>query len=134
MDGPRVDTVDTDLYTIKFFPSHATFTRRGQRPRKEGRYVNGKYTIVDAIDHVPEWSLDVEDKEYLNSPHRSKISYSGYDMYRYDDKLQKTITDKKIAGHIKQSVVDFISNLMTGVKAEPRFQLQQVQSNGKKET
>ena len=114
MSGFRMSFIETNEFTIKFFARHASLERNEKRKATWGS---------EEFYNVPVWGFDVEDKEYMDSNHRSKLSYYGLDMILYDAKKGHSETNRKKAEEIKQTVFDFISKLMEGVKAEPRFSL-----------
>ena len=71
---------------------------------------------VKFIEHLPhcwvhqmELELDVEEKEYTDSNHSSKIHFDCYPA----EKQAKT----------RETIMEFINNLLSGVKPEPRFSL-----------
>lgn len=85
----RLKEVETDGCSIRFYANHLSFSKRGSK--------------------MEEWfGFEVENKVYLTSNHRSKISF-------WAD-----------GEHVKQRQQDleaFISKLMADVKPEPRFNL-----------
>jgi hypothetical protein len=127
MEGQRVVELDTSEYTIKFYASHVQFSKNVRKPCKQEMYQNGKWVKVDAFRTEDLWSFDIEEKEYQNSNHRSKISFSGYGMFEYDAEQEKTVTLQKKVAEIQRNVQEFIDQLMAGVTPIPRFKLEQVQ-------
>jgi hypothetical protein len=87
--GTRMEEVDTDEFHIRFYAKHAYF----------GRHVK----------HGDSWSFDVEEKEYTDSNHSSKIHFDCYPA----EKQAKT----------RETIMEFINKLLSGVKPEPRFSL-----------
>ena len=85
----RMEEVDTDEFHIRFYAKHAYF----------GRHVK----------HGDSWSFDVEEKEYTDSNHSSKIHFDCYPA----EKQAKT----------RETIMEFINKLLSGVKPEPRFSL-----------
>jgi hypothetical protein len=121
MTGPIMNEIETKEFKIRFFASHASFDRLEQKKSKFR-------TDEDYLYTVPAWGFNIEEKEYMDSNHRSKISYYGDDMTKMvyankDDYRGHTVVNVKKSAEVKQTVFDFISKLMEGVKAEPRFSL-----------
>jgi len=114
MNGCQMQEIETKEFTIKFYAKHASFSRNAK--------VRSKYA-TDGFYTTAIWGFDVEDKEYTNSNHRSKISYFGADMTKYNPKTMESETDLAKVDEIKQHILDFINKLMEGVKPVPRFAL-----------
>jgi len=90
-DG-RLSTVETNKHSIRFFANHIAYTEH------------------DGHRWVPSWGFDVEDKLYLTSNDRTKISY-----YAPEGKDKET-TEK---------ITQFIDKIMAeaSIKPVPRFTL-----------
>ena len=117
MSGPLMNEIETNEFKIRFFASHASFERLEKIKSKN------EYTYT-----VPAWGFDIEEKEYMDSNHRSKLSYYGEGMTKTvysddDDYRSHTVVNVKRSAEVKETVFQFISTLMAGVKAEPRFSL-----------
>lgn len=87
--GIRMEEVSTDEFHIRFYAKHAYFGR--------------------TVKRGDPWGFDVEDKEYTDSNHRSKIHFECYPAEK--------------EAQIRQAITEFINNLLSGVKPEPRFSL-----------
>lgn len=95
--GPRLTHVETSNYTFRFYASHMS------------------YSVHPGGSYKHWWSFDVEEKEYLTSNHRTKISFeaSGGEESEEDEKRIKA----------------FIEGLMAeaSMKPIPRFKLSKAQ-------
>jgi len=89
----KFDTVETNEFTIRFYTKHISYN--------EGSWWKGI-----------KWGFDVEDKIYLTSNHRTKISY-----YVPEGKTKATMEKK---------VLEAIDKMMAAEKPEPRFKLSDV--------
>jgi hypothetical protein len=87
-----MEHVETDEFLIKFYAKHAYF----------GRHVKQGNS----------WGFDVEEKEYTDSNHRSKIHFDCYPA----EKEAKT----------RETIMEFINKLLSSVKPEPRFSLAKI--------
>lgn len=88
--GARYSSVEIDHgYTIKFYASHASVAKN------LGLWKD-------------EWGFDVEDKNYMTSNHKSKISFWAPDG---DEEKRK------------KAIMAFIEQLMSSQKITPRFSL-----------
>jgi len=112
MTGRRMNEIETKEFTIRFYAAHASFQKN--KVAHQDEYT---YTVAD-------WGFDVEDKEYTTSNHRSKISYFGSDVTKWNPKTEESDLDQKRTKEVEQAVFNFINMLMDGVKVEPRFSLQ----------
>jgi len=104
---PKFQKVRCDDFTIIFHydgkgkPRRITVTihKRTGRKNKWGD------------EEIEWWSFAVEKKEYMDSPHSTKIDYGPYD-------------------EVKGKVEEFIEKLMEGVKPKSRFSLKQFARSG----
>jgi hypothetical protein len=100
--------VETDHCTIRFYADHIGFTRQ-----------NGR-------DY---WGFDVEDKEYVSSNHRTKISYAIMVEGKLDEETGKYIEVGRAEKEHKRAteILEFIQKLMieSQIKPVPRFSLRQ---------
>jgi hypothetical protein len=84
-----MESVDTDEYGIKFYARHA-------------------YYQVKNKDFS--WSFDVEDKQYMDSGHQTKITFS-------------CLTSE--IPKVKKTILAFVDKLFQGQEPTPRFKLAQ---------
>ena len=89
-----MEEVDTDEFHIRFYAKHAYFGR--------------------TVKRGDSWGFDVEEKEYTDSNHRSKLHF---DCYPAEKEAQ-----------IRQAITEFINKLLADVKPEPRFKLSQIKT------
>lgn len=130
MVGYDIKGITTALFDVKFYASHASLSKKKDVKCKQSQYKgDGEWIEVDGVSNVSKWYFDVEEKEYQNSPHRTKISFSSYDMINYDRKEERWITNKKKMAKVQEDVQKFINQLMKDVKAEPRFSLAELHIN-----
>ncbi len=107
----RFQTVETGKYVIRFYADHIGFVRHS--------------------DHR-DWAFDVEEKEYITSNHRTKISYAVMVEGKYDEETGKYVEVGRAEKEQKRAaeILEFIQKLMTEnqIKPVPRFTLKQVAS------
>lgn len=101
--GGRISLVETNRHTIVFYATHISYGEHDAR-----RWENS-------------WSFDVEEKLYLTSNHRTKISY-----YALEGE-EKEVVEK---------ITQFIDKIMAdaAVKPVPRFTLTKITSNSNQES
>ena len=87
--GTRMEEVNTDEFHIRFYAKHAYFGR--------------------TVKKGDSWGFDIEEKEYTDSNHSSKIHFDCYPA----EKEAKT----------RETIMEFVNQLLSGVKPEPRFSL-----------
>ena len=138
MEGKTVKRIKTDLDSITFYARHAVFDKGERRPGKVNAWRDNKWVMVDGFNSVTVWGISIEEKEYQNSNHRTKISYFGEGMitqhkvktgkeswdYRWISRINRAK-----ATEIEKTITNFVNTLMQGVKAEPRFSLAKMQTN-----
>lgn len=113
-DG-RLSTVETNKHSIRFFASHISYDESDDNYRYGWK-----------------WGFDVEDKLYLTSNDRTKISfYSPEEGVKYDKEWHKSIDQKKTEAEKKRrekKILEFIEKLMSeaSIKPVPRFALAKV--------
>lgn len=88
--GPRFNTVDVGGRCIRFYAKHLSYTERGET------WENW-------------WGFDVEEKLYLTSNHKTKISFAAPE----GKEKEHTAT-----------ITKFIDKIMADVEPIPRFSLQ----------
>ncbi|MBA7493015.1 hypothetical protein ES702_03570 [subsurface metagenome] len=95
INGSKFTLVETDNYTFKFYAGHMS------------------YNVHPSGNHRRYWGFDAEEKGYLTSNHRTKISIWSYQ-------------DKEDIEHAKKQIMAFIDKLMaeSELKIIPRFALQ----------
>lgn len=101
----RFERLETDKYTFSFYSVHIGFSRQDDRR-----------------DH---WGFDIENKEYITSNHRTKLSFfvqvdGEYKDGKYVEKGRPEKEHKR-AEEIRKFVQDLMDK--NGIKIEPRFQL-----------
>jgi len=108
--GGRLSTVETNKHSIRFFASHITYSEHSTH------YSDG-------------WGFDVEDKLYLTSNDRTKVSFYSPEVgVKYDKEWNKSTNQKKTAAEKtrrEKKILKFIEKLMTDANIEPipRFSL-----------
>ncbi|MGD0495467.1 MAG: hypothetical protein ABSB28_05440 [Candidatus Bathyarchaeia archaeon] len=104
--GHRFQYVDTGKYMLRFSPSRISFMKQ------------------DKTDH---WSFEIEEKLYMTSNHRTKISFIVAVESVYDEKTQRYIEhDRREKEKAREKEIrEFIEKMMTqnSMKPMPRFSL-----------
>ena len=103
--GNRFQRVETDKYSISFYANHIGFSRHTDR----------EY-----------WGFDVEEKEYITSNHRTKISFFVQVEGKYEKSGEYIEIDRPEKERKRsEEILTFIRELMTeaGIKPIPRFTL-----------
>jgi hypothetical protein len=118
--GPgRFSEVNDGFYSFRFYANHLSFSHRPDRKSWENTF-----------------SFDVEEKLYLTSNHRTKISFFSPDVHKdnergeygellVDVKKTKAEQEKRL-----RKIEDFIKKLMddAGIEPVPRFNLGMVRA------
>lgn len=114
-DRGRLVYVITDVVDFRFFASHLSFSKH-----------TGK--TQDGL------AFEIENKEFLTSNHRSKISYfvgEAYEKGLYDSNpeiraaAEATVEQKtkELAKQKEKQIAEFLDKLMQGIEPQPRFKL-----------
>jgi len=114
--GKRLDTVETDGILIRFYAAHASYTQYGSRDKYGADTFN----------------FDIEEKLYTDSDHSSKITFATIGKYERVEDGEGGWDYKMAPGKKKQEaerkrIMEFIDELMAGVKTKPRFSLENIQ-------
>ena len=84
--------------------------------------------ISGSQDYGEYWGFDVEEKEYITSNHRTKISFFVQVEEKYDEETGEYVEIGRAEKERKRAeeILAFIQGLMTeaGMKPVPRFTLQ----------